>query len=280
MRAAARNLRCEPPTDLDAAHEVHFLSGERFWHQTVFCFYSLIRQSALAYRPVVIDDGTIRPDIADTFRAVMPHVRIVGWKEVESRLEEVLPRDRFAYLRDRRVVYPNLRKLTDVHAGGAGFRLVLDSDMLFFRRPTVLEQWIQNPHGGIHMIDVEESYGYSRETLGEVCGHRVPEQLNVGICGLPSGSVDFEALQSWAERLIGVGGPSYYEEQALTAMLMGGMERTVAGAGDYICMPSMEEARQPTAVMHHYVAGSKEAYFEQGWRQALARAEAATAESG
>ena len=42
----------------------------------------------------------------------------------------------------------------------------------------------------------------------------------------------------------------------------------VAPAADYVTMPSRAETLAPTAVMHHYVAGSKRWYFRHGWRLA------------
>ena len=54
-----------------------------------------------------------------------------------------------------------MRKLTDVHAGRTGWRLFLDSDMLFFARPDFLLAWLADPRQPCHMIDVVSAYGYS-----------------------------------------------------------------------------------------------------------------------
>jgi hypothetical protein len=41
----------------------------------------------------------------------------------------------------------------------------------------------------------------------------------------------------------------------------------VAPAADYVTLPPPAEARRCSAVMHHYVAGSKRWYFQHNWRR-------------
>ena len=43
----------------------------------------------------------------------------------------------------------------------------------------------------------------------------------------------------------------------------------VAPEADYVVLPSVEEGRQPSVVLHHYVAESKRSYFQHGWRHVL-----------
>ena len=75
-------------------------------------------------------------------------------------MEAALPIARFPALRGQRLTYLHLRKITDAHAGLHGWRLVLESDMLFFRRPTALLDWCDAPASPIHMQDVQDAYGY------------------------------------------------------------------------------------------------------------------------
>jgi hypothetical protein len=50
-------------------------------------------------------------------------------------------------------------------------------------------------------------------------------------------------------------------------MLVAGRERIVAPRPEYLTLPSVEEGRSPSAILHHYVAESKRAYFQHGWRR-------------
>ncbi|MEA5452427.1 hypothetical protein VB780_27890 [Leptolyngbya sp. CCNP1308] len=268
MESAAATL---PPLPLRQGEplEVYYLSGRKFWYQTVFCFYSLAQQSDLNLRLVVVDDGTLAPRYQALIRQVCPTVRFVLATEIETRLDVVLPRDRYPTLRSRREEYPNLRKLTDIHAGTTGWKLVLDSDMLFFHPPVALLDWLQDPQRPCHMVDVETAYGYSLDLMQELTGVPIPERINVGITGLQSEALDWDELEHWCRTQIEQVGSHYYQEQALIAMVMAQSDCCVMPAEDYVVMPTEPEMIAPQALLHHYVADSKFGYFRYGWQHIL-----------
>jgi hypothetical protein len=138
--------------------------------------------------------------------------------------------------------------------------------MLFFRRPDALLAWLETPCQPLHMADVKDSYGYSPGLLRAIAGQTVPSRLNVGVCGLRSDDIDWEQLENWNCRLIEAEGTSYYEEQALVALLLTGRDAECLPPADYLLMPSDAECRQPTAALHHYVDLSKRGYFRHAWR--------------
>jgi hypothetical protein len=266
MEAAAYQL---PRPNLDATKEtynIYFLSGRKFWYQTCFCAYSLAQQADINVRPIIYDDGTLEQHYLDAILQVFPNTEILLISEIEAQLEQSLPISRFPYLRERRISYPNLRKLTDIHAGSQGWKLVLDSDMLFFRFPTFLVDWLKSPQQPCCMVDMETAYGYSSELMCELAHHKIPERINVGICGLNSSAIDWEQLEFWCRTMIEQEGTHYYQEQALVAMLLAQQSSAIAPAIDYIVMPNYDEAIQPQAILHHYVSDSKPWYFRYGWK--------------
>lgn len=274
MEHAAESLPPVDPPEGPAA-EVYFLSGRKFWYQTCFCAWTLLRHSDLPLRPIVLDDGSLDESMQVALRRVIPQVRFDPRPDIEARLDRHLPAGRFPTLRKHRLVYPHLRKLTDVHAGLTGWRLVLDSDMLFFRRPEFILDWLRDPQRPAHMIDVAQSYGYPTNVLDELAGVSLAERLNVGVIGLKSETVDWERLESWCRTLLERHGSHYLLEQGLTAMLLAGQPCAVAPETDYVALPPADEVRRPRAVMHHYVAESKAWYFRYGWRSGLERVPAA-----
>jgi hypothetical protein len=198
-----------------------------------------------------------------------PGVRIHPFSELRADLDLNFPADRFPSLRERWLNYPNLRKLMDVHAGSAGWKLVIDSDLLFFRRPGLLLDWLAAPPGPLHAVDCVESYGYSRGLMERLAGAPIPPLVNVGLCGLKSDDLDWIEIERWCAELIAREKTHYVLEQALVAMLVARRGPcVVAPAADYVTMPTRAEALAPTAVMHHYVAESKRWYFRHGWRRA------------
>ena len=265
MVEASPRLPPLPPA-APGAPEVCFLTGRRFWYQTAFCFWSLCRHSDRSFTPVFIDDGSFDDTLRAECLRLFPGARIPSRDAIDARLEATLPAAHFPALRGQRRTYLHLRKITDVHAGLDGWRLVLDSDMLFFRRPDALLGWCDAPARPVHMLDVQDAYGYPTKTLTELAGRPVPEKVNVGVCGLRSDTLDWEKLEWWCAQLLARHGTSYYLEQALVALLLADRETVRLPAGDYRLMPDEQECRAPQAVLHHYVAESKRGYFRHAWR--------------
>jgi hypothetical protein len=270
MERAAADL---PPLPVPAGGllDVHLLTGRRFWYQSAFCLWSLARHAGAAVRPNVYDDGSLEAPQREALLRLFPNARVVGIAETRERLDRHLPARTFPVLRERWSNYPNIRKLTDVHVASTGWKLVIDSDLLFFRRPEFLLQWARNPQQPLRAVDCETSYGYSRQLLERLAGAPVDERVNVGLTGLKSETLDWERLERWVAALHAAEGTHYYLEQALVAMLLAGQPAAVAPAPDYVTLPRPPEAQACSAVMHHYVAHSKRWYFQHCWREALRR---------
>ncbi|ERT08158.1 hypothetical protein M595_1850 [Lyngbya aestuarii BL J] len=271
MEAAAYQLQPIEIQSPDSPLNIHFLTGRKFWYQTCFCAYSMAVYSPSNIQPIIYDDGTLANKYIEQIKRIFPRTKIVFLNEIEERLDQYLPISKFPYLRERRANYPNMRKLTDIHIGSSGWKLVLDSDMLFFRTPTFLIDWLNSPNKPCHMVDVETSYGYSEALMKSLAEAEIPQRLNVGICGLKSDEIDWEQLEYWCRILIEKEGTHYYQEQALTAMIMAGKPCDIAPPKDYIVKPTKEEVVSQRGILHHYVADSKPWYFRHAWKQIVDR---------
>jgi hypothetical protein len=274
-RAISRLAPLEPPaTD---APEVFFLTGRRFAYQTVFCTVSLCRRAGQSFRVNIVDDGTLRDRDIALLQYTIPGAQITTCGQIESALDIYLPRERYPELRRRRETYAHLRKITDVHAMGGGWKLVLDSDMLFNACPEFLLRWLERPEAACHMIDVGNAYGYSDELLKELAGATLPTQVNVGICGLKSDAIDWDRLEFWCKSLSSREGSHYLLEQALVAMMLVDQPRMGAPSTEYIVAPSREQSKAGSGVLHHYTAHSKIWYFRFAWREFIRNQNRSTA---
>lgn len=250
--------------------ECWFLTGRRFWYQTCYCAWTFEQHTRRPVTLNLIDDGTLDTIQINEIRRLFPNGVTFEKEDVVERLEDLLPTERFPYLRKKWRDYINIRKLIDVHLGSNGPKLVLDSDMLFFSQPDELVAWVDNPQGVCLMRDCVESYGYSRPLMESLCGTTIPPLLNVGVTGLASNSIDWDMLESWTKSLIKAEGNSYYLEQALIAMLGARDENlTVLPASRYITFPKEWQVIDGVGVLQHYVADSKPWYFGKAWKQCL-----------
>lgn len=271
MEAAAATLPPLPARPGAARVELHLLTGRRFWYQTAFCLHSFARQSGADLRAHIYDDGSFDDALRARLTQLGPGLVFHSAAEIRARLDDLLPVGKFPVLRERWRNYPNIRKLTDPHLGSTGWKLVIDSDLLFFRRPGFLLDWCAAPPDRpLHAVDCEENYGYSRSLMEKLAGAPLPPLVNVGLCGLHSESLNWTELEAWCAELIAREKTSYYLEQALVAMLVARAQPcAVAPAADYVTKPDRCEGTAPQAVMHHYVAEAKRWYFRHGWRLAL-----------
>ena len=268
MVDAAKGLPALSPPDRDIGARVAFLSGERYWYQTLFCFFSLQRQASFRITPVVFEDGTLTEPTRDRMRRVAPWMEFVSHDESEAGVEAILPASSFPALRARRAEYPHLRKLTDIHARATGWTLVLDSDMLFFRSPDAVFDWFARPRA-LFIQDVENAYGYPLELMAELGEGPPLEVVNVGLYALNGPEIDWPRVEYWCRVQLERYGPQYVQEQALTALALGCSGAIPLPRRDYVVMPDLAEGRTPTAALHHYVAASKRSYFQYGWRRVV-----------
>jgi len=267
LAAAFAQLR-PPPAPAGEPVRMHYLTGKRYVPLTSLALISAQRAMGRPVQPVLFDDGSLDETDIATIRQLFPLAEIVLRPQIDANLDRVLPPDRFPFLRRIRLGYIHLRKLTDIQTAGPAWRLVLDSDIFFFHPPTEMLRLMAKP-AAFFMRDCMPSYGAPLPTLEALAGVPVYPQVNVGICHLDAGAIDWEFVEHCARVLLFRHGFSYYLEQALTAILMGR-----AGAGplgeEYLVYPTPAQARAAAHIALHYVDRSHLTMMRYGWRQVLA----------
>ncbi len=267
MRRAAPRLPVEtrqPRRDLAAT--VVFLTGERYWHETLFCARSLLRLLPSPPPIRVLGDGTLSARRAALLRRLLPGAEIVDDAEIEARIPARLPPSRYPLIHYYRQQKPIVRKLTDVFSLCDAPQLLLDSDMLFFRPPAEMIDWLAAPSGLLAMRDIKDAYGYSPALLRSLAGAPIPSAVNIGVFGLAGRDLDWDEIEGWIRVLTETEGLKYNLCQALAALLFARAPHRILDASDYRLLPDRAESRAPTAVMHHYVAESKQWYRRHAWR--------------
>lgn len=249
---------------------VYFLTGKNYLYQTLFCIRSLAKVSDEKFKFILVDDGSFDNQIINSIKKQLPKADIITKEIIDQNLKEYLPANSYPELHHKRKIYPHIKKLTDIHTlPGSEWKIVLDSDMLFWGEPQTIIDWLRRPTMPLHMIDCKESYGYTKPLMEDLCNTVVKPLINVGAIGLNSNSINWDKLENWVKILEEKEGSSYYLEQALTAMLIGNESSINLGDNEYIVNPSPNISSNKVGVLHHYVDLSKEVYFKKMWKNLI-----------
>ncbi|MNK49706.1 hypothetical protein D3C87_685690 [compost metagenome] len=247
---------------------IYFLTGKDYFYQTLFCIHSLLTVSIEKFELILVDDGTFDKRLIDEVHKLIINCNIITKEQIDFNLERQLPSDVYPVLHKKRKEYPHIKKLIDIHTIPLKpWKLVFDSDMLFFSKPVEIIDWLQAPRMPLYMVDSIEAYGYSRPLMEELAKSSIKKKVNVGLIGLNSKSIDWNSLEKWVKVLQQKEGNSYFLEQALSAMLLGDKPAIRLDETEYIVNPGKNQVQQKAGILHHYVDLSKEYYFKIAWQK-------------
>ncbi|MET4083616.1 hypothetical protein ABIB40_003588 [Pedobacter sp. UYP30] len=267
-KAMIKAAKILPPVkSFPTGYPIHFLTGKKFIHQTLFCIHSLAKHNTNEYKFILVDDGTFDRKLLCRIKLQLPGVEIIETKTIEANLAKKLPQDKYPNINLKRQVYPHLKKLTDIHTLNSNeYKLVLDSDMLFWDKSPEIENWLRKPTDAICIQDCQQSYGYRETTMEKLTGADIPDMINVGLIGLKSDSINWDDIELWIGELENSEGTSYFLEQALTAMILSKKKVIILNKTAYIVNPDNKAIACKQGILHHYVDLSKEFYLKKAWR--------------
>jgi hypothetical protein len=261
------SVKLPPVTSYPDGLPIYFLTGEKFLYQTLFCIVSLCQQSSEKFKFILVDDGSFDEKLIARITRQVTGAAVITKELIEQNLEKNLPGKNYPVLRKKREEYPHIKKLIDIHTLTApGWKLVLDSDMLFFDAPLSVVDWLKNTTKPLHMVDCADAYGYSYELMEKLSGHKIAGKVNVGAIGLNSEAINWQKMENWVRLMEETEGRSYYLEQALSAMLVAGNDCVVLDEGEYLVNPTEEAILKHKGILHHYVDLSKKGYYNTAWR--------------
>lgn len=264
MQAA---IKLAPVVSHPTGLPVYFLTGKKYLYQTLFCIQSLNKISEARFNFILVDDNSFDDSINKQIEKQLPGCAIVKREEIEKNFQKMLPEERYSNLHRKRKEYPHLKKLTDIHTlPGNNWKLVFDSDMLFWSEPKAILDWLSAPYKPLYMQDCQNSYGYSKPLMEQLTSSKIPDFVNVGVIGLNSTQINWDKLNEWVAVLEEKEGTSYYLEQALTAMLISETSCEVLPLNEYIVNPDKDIIEHHAGILHHYVDLSKENYFKKAWK--------------
>jgi hypothetical protein len=205
----------------ESAWEVHVLTGDRYRTQTIALVWSLYRFLDVAERGAIVlhDDGTLTPTAIAWLRSKIPNVRVSLRPTADAVIRSYCEQEGWPRLAEMREQLILMRKLLDtVYAGRGKTVLVLDTDILFFRRPTELLEALTGQHAIRYNADIASAYAWPAELIPEAMPN-----VNAGLVVYPADrtTADWSDYEGWLARLPPAPERLWYIEQTLLALECG-----------------------------------------------------------
>ncbi|GEM_PF-6248492 len=248
-----RILDAPPIAAGHGAMEVHVLMPKQRLLETAWALYSFLRCSARPMRVVVHDDGSLDESCRAGLARLFPGVTIIDRAAADRAVISELQQRGLPLLAELRKRLIFALKLIDPFLFGAtDSYVILDSDILTFRRPTQLID------GQGHLFSLDHNdYGYSfpPRVLRYLLGRDVIERVCAGLLRVDRGAFSLERLEEHLRATDLLHDPRanfVHTEQTLY-----GCEMAVEGAAclDPNAYATWWDPHTPQIAMMHYCGG-------------------------
>jgi hypothetical protein len=248
----------EPPQEIP----VHILTGSDDWLLACWMIASWFHTTQRNWRVIIHDDGHLPAEARPAFVKMAPGIRGVAAGEADRAVLDAL--SGHPACRNYRLAHPLARKIFDIPVLARGDRfIILDSDLLFFRKPEAILRWCDSGAGECWFNkDAQESLPIPREEAREKLGIDVWPRVNSGLCLLDRKAIDLDLCERALLETGLLKGHIWLVEQSLFAICA-----SARGLGGLLPLEyevTLEKKGRPDAVMRHYVGAVRQQFWGEG----------------
>lgn len=264
----ARKIRRWRPAAADKPQEpvsVHVLTGEYDWRYAAWMLASWFHFTERNWPVFIHDDGSLPPEAASLYATILPEATVVARARADAEVDAALE-GRPLCVRGRHFYNPSLKFFDTRHYAPHERLIILDSDILFFRKPRLLLDWVDG--GGadfLFMRDVADASALDRETVRTALGLDLMENINSGMCFLPKNLIDLDFTEHCLAETELLRTTRWTFEQTLFALCAShdGGGRLLPGEYELTLNPAM----RPNSVARHYVGRVRQLIYAEGIRR-------------
>ena len=255
----------QPPLDLpvDRSCEIHVLTSADDWLNLVWALRTFQKASGRNYALCIHDDGTLKAETIDSLRAAFPFARIISRSEADQRAAELLAP--FPRCRKLRATNKLSLKVLDFPAFLDAERMILlDSDVLFFSKPTALLAALDDPCFTQNTLnrDWREGYTIDLAATRPLLDFDCPAFINSGLGLIHKASLRLEWIENFLA-LPGIDSHSHQIEQTLIALC--------SAKFGFRMLPAVYDVhpgpRKTDAPSRHYAGPMRPLMYEEGIRE-------------
>ena len=248
----------QPPHEIP----IHVLTGGGDWLLACWMLASWFHHTGRNWRVIIHDDGHLPPEARPAFVKMLPGVRGVSSHEADRAVLDALAGH--PACREYRLTHPLARKIFDVPTLARGERfIILDSDVLFFRKPEAILRWCEAGAGECWFnADVRESSPLSREEVLEKLGVELWPRVNSGLCLLDRAAINLDLCERALRETTLLKGHIWLVEQTLFAICASAHGRGGLLGPEYEV--TLAPHAGPEAVARHYVGAVRQRFYGDG----------------
>lgn len=196
-----RILQTNPVPGLnDDAAEVHVLTSKQDWLNLIWALKSFYAHSEHPFRLVIHEDGTLPAEGEAHLQAHFPEARLVTRKESDTAVFETL-KDYPRCLQFRQTNHLSLKIMDFPLFLEADRMVLLDSDVLFYRRPEALMDRILDPNYDYNTVngDAQPALTVTAEDVQARFGFAPIERYNSGLGLIHKASLRYDWMEEFLE---------------------------------------------------------------------------------
>lgn len=235
----------------DGPVSVHLLMSGATRKMGLMALKSFEWATGRRWETFIHDDGTMSGADVEAVKKIIPEARLVRRAEADERMDKELAR--YPAAAANRKKHPWFLKFLDcaVFAPHEDY-IVLDTDVIFYRRPAEILEWAEARPGTCHfMRDLRETYCSPREVIKAKTGLDLWEAVNSGICLMPKRAVNFDLAEGFLRSFENEARHYIFLEQTLFAVA--GSAHGKGGTLPAAYEISWKTFRRKEAIVRHYV---------------------------
>ncbi len=267
----AVSRREELPQDTSGI-SLHMVVGHEMLPMGMLALRSFEFHTRRRWSPWIHDDGTFTSADEEALSRYFPDSNLV-WR---SRADEEVPEglEQFPSCREHRLRHHWFLKVFDTRHYAPGPRyILLDSDIVFFRRPGAVLDWVDGGSDEMWVMeDDREKYSHPREEIASALGVAMLERANSGLDLVPKAAADLGLADRFLAACAGSARQYAFLEQTIFGLWVSAWQRGgLLSREEYEI--SWNTFRGPRAVCRHYIGPAKnDALFVEGapvfwWQQ-------------
>ena len=238
---------------------LHMVVGKEMSLLGMLGLRSLEWHSGCSWAPFIHDDGTLDATDIATWQKNFPDSIVIPKSRADNELGRAL--EAFPSCMENRLRHHWFHKVFDTrHYAPHQNYIVIDSDILFFRRPQLLMDWINKDSKSFYVMkDSQEKYSHPRKVIEETLGMKMLSKVNSGLDLIPKEQFSLELAERFLASCVGTAVHYEFLEQTIFAIMASHAPRGLQLSREYEI--SWNRLHRRGAVCRHYVGPVKKDLF-------------------